>query len=174
MFFKTNCHFWALELLFSDRSKIFISYCSSIFHVFILKPPHHYHIGAETKWTPCCRRQFSKAYSWIKMFGFRLTFHLSLLPRVQLTIFLHWFRYWLGAVKATSHYLNQWWLAYRRIYASFGLNELRNEIIFTKNILISLSVYSLNYLYAFVPYVVSWMIKVSVKVFPFGNHKLRK
>ena len=25
---------------------------------------------------------------------------------------------------ATSHYLNQWWLDYRRIYASLGLNEL--------------------------------------------------
>ena len=25
--------------------------------------------------------------------------------------------------QATSHYLNQWWLVYRRIYASFGLNE---------------------------------------------------
>ena len=24
----------------------------------------------------------------------------------------------------TSHYLNQWWLVYRRIYASFGLNDL--------------------------------------------------
>ena len=28
-------------------------------------------------------------------------------------------------VQATSHYLNQWWLDYRRIYASCGLNELR-------------------------------------------------
>ena len=31
---------------------------------------------------------------------------------------------WRGAVQATSHYLNQWWLVYRRIYASLGLNEL--------------------------------------------------
>ena len=29
------------------------------------------------------------------------------------------------AVQATSHYLNQWWLVYRRIYASLGLNELK-------------------------------------------------
>ena len=27
-------------------------------------------------------------------------------------------------VQATSHYLNQWWLDYRCIYASLGLNEL--------------------------------------------------
>ena len=30
----------------------------------------------------------------------------------------------LGAVQATSHYLNQWWLYYRRICESLGLNEL--------------------------------------------------
>ena len=28
------------------------------------------------------------------------------------------------AGQATSHYLNQWWLVYWRIYASLGLNEL--------------------------------------------------
>ena len=67
---------------------------------------------------------FSKAFSWIKMFEFRLKFHWSLFPRVQLTIFQQWFRLWLGAVQATSHYLNQWWLVYRRIYASLGLIEL--------------------------------------------------
>ena len=68
---------------------------------------------------------FSTAFSSIKMFEFRLQFHWSLFPRVQLTIFQHWFRSWLGAVQATSHYLNQWWLVYRRIYAWLGLNELR-------------------------------------------------
>ena len=29
----------------------------------------------------------------------------------------------IGAGQATSHYLNQWWLVYWRIYASLGLNE---------------------------------------------------
>ena len=29
--------------------------------------------------------------------------------RVQLTIFEHWFWWWLGADQATSHYLNQWY-----------------------------------------------------------------
>ena len=33
-----------------------------------------------------------------------------------------------------SHYLNQWWLVYRRIYASLGLNELRRPL-FTAAIL---------------------------------------
>ena len=66
----------------------------------------------------------SNAFSWMKMLEFRLRFHWSLLLRVQLTIIQHWFRYWLGASQATSHYLNQWWLVYWRIYASLGLNEL--------------------------------------------------
>ena len=67
---------------------------------------------------------FSNAFSWMKMFEFRLKFHWSLFLRFQSTIFQHWFRYWLGAVQATSHYLNQWWLVYWRVYASLGLNEL--------------------------------------------------
>ena len=67
---------------------------------------------------------FPSAFSWMKMFEFRLKVHWNLFLRVQLTIFQHWFRKWLGAVQATSHYLNQWWLVFRRIYASSGLNEL--------------------------------------------------
>ena len=35
---------------------------------------------------------FSSAFSWMKMFEFRLKFHLSLFLRVQFTIFQHWFR----------------------------------------------------------------------------------
>ena len=73
---------------------------------------------------------FSSAFFWKKTFEFQLKFHWSLFLRVQLTIFQHWFRQWLCADQATSHYLNQWWLIYRRIYASFGLNELRyNDLI---------------------------------------------
>ena len=49
------------------------------------------------------------AFSWMKMYKFWLIFHWSLLPRVHLTIFQHWSRWWLGAVQATSHYLNQCW-----------------------------------------------------------------
>ena len=60
----------------------------------------------------------------MKMFEFRLRFLWNLFPRPQLTIFHHCCRWWLGAGQATSHYLKQWWLIYRRIYASSGLNEL--------------------------------------------------
>ena len=35
---------------------------------------------------------FSNVFSSMKMFKFRLKFHWSLFPRVQLTIFQHWFR----------------------------------------------------------------------------------
>ena len=66
---------------------------------------------------------FSNAFSSMKINEF--WFHWSLVPSVQLTIFHHWFRYWLGVDQATSHYLNQWWLVYWRIYASLGLNELK-------------------------------------------------
>ena len=62
----------------------------------------------------------------MKMLQFRLKFHWSLFIRIQLTIFQHWFSWWLGADQATSHYLKQWWLDYGRVYASLGLNELIN------------------------------------------------
>ena len=79
----------------------------------------------------------SIAFSWMKMLVFRLNFHWSLFLRVQLTIFQHWFRLWLGAVQTTSHYLNQWWLVYRRIYASLGLNELIWAYVSGKSLLVS-------------------------------------
>ena len=34
---------------------------------------------------------FSNAFSWMKMYEFRLKFHWSLFVRVQLTIYQHWF-----------------------------------------------------------------------------------
>ena len=71
---------------------------------------------------------FSSAFSWRKMYKFQLRFHLSLFLWVQLIIFQHWFRKWLGVVQAASHYLNQWWLVYRCIYASLGLNELKMNV----------------------------------------------
>ena len=46
----------------------------------------------------------------------------------ELTIFQHWFRQWLGADQATSHYLNRCWLVYWRIYPSLGLNELSHSL----------------------------------------------
>ena len=52
---------------------------------------------------------FSNAFSWMKMYEPRFRFHWGLFLRFQLTIFQHWFRQWLGADQATSHYLDQCW-----------------------------------------------------------------
>ena len=57
-------------------------------------------------------RIFWKEYIWIP-----LKFHWSLLLWM-LTILQHWFRYWFGVFQATSHYLNQLWLVYWRIYVT--------------------------------------------------------
>ena len=68
---------------------------------------------------------FSNGFSSIKIYGFRLGFHWSLFLGLELMIFKHWFRQWLGASQAISNYLNQWWLVYWCIYASLSLNELK-------------------------------------------------
>ena len=67
---------------------------------------------------------FSDTFLWMMNFVFWLKFDWSLFLAFQLTIVLHWFRQWLGADQATSHYRNQWWLVYWCIYVSFSLNEL--------------------------------------------------
>ena len=61
---------------------------------------------------------FLNVFSSMKMFAFPLKFHWSLFLSIQLITFQHWFRQWLGAVQATSHYLNQWWLVYSCIYVT--------------------------------------------------------
>ena len=71
------------------------------------------HLGRD-KMAVIFQTTFSNSFSWMKLHKFPLRFHLSLLQGVQLSIFQHWF----------SHYLNQWWLLYWRIYASLGLNDL--------------------------------------------------
>ena len=62
---------------------------------------------------------FSNAFSWMKIYEFHLRFHWSLFLRFKLIIF----RCLIGAYQVTSHYLNQWWLVYWGIHASFCLNE---------------------------------------------------
>ena len=74
------------------------------------------------------QRTFSNAFSWMKTYEFWLKFRRSMFPGIKLTILQHWFRKWLGADQASSHSLNQWWLAYWRIYASLGLNELNLNV----------------------------------------------
>ena len=61
------------------------------------------------KWPLFRRRIFSVAFSWMKSFVFLLKCHWRLFLRVQLTITQPWFRKWLGAEYATSHYLKHCW-----------------------------------------------------------------
>ena len=60
---------------------------------------------------------FSNAFSLMKICELRVRFLRSLFLRFELTIFQHWFRWWLGTEQVASHYLKQWWLAYWRICA---------------------------------------------------------
>ena len=78
---------------------------------------------ARKKISAISQTKFRNAFSWMRKHEFHLWFHWSLFLRFELTIFQHWFRWWLGANQATSHYLNQWWLVYWCIYVSPGLNE---------------------------------------------------
>ena len=55
---------------------------------------------------------------------------MKLVPKGLNNNIQHWFRWWLGAGHATSHYLNQWWSVYRRIYASLGFYVLKYWTIF--------------------------------------------
>ena len=73
------------------------------------------------------RVTFSNAFSWMKYFVFWIDFHWRLFPRVQSTIFQHWFRWWLGADQATSHYLNQCWpSSLTHIFGTRG-DELKDD-----------------------------------------------
>ena len=52
---------------------------------------------------------FLEAFSRMKSFLFGLKLHWGLFLGVKLTISEYWFRQWLGAEQATSHYLDQCW-----------------------------------------------------------------
>ena len=63
----------------------------------------------QTKWPHHWHTTFSNAFSWTKIMESRFKFHWNLFPGTQLITPQHWFRQWLGAEQAPSHYLNQWW-----------------------------------------------------------------
>ena len=66
------------------------------------------------------RLTFSHAFYWMKIISFLFEFPWNMNSGVQLLIYQHWFRWWLGADQATGHYLNQWWPSLLRIHASLG------------------------------------------------------
>ena len=59
--------------------------------------PFCFGLNALTQWgrdkmAAIFQTTFSNAFSWMKMYKFQLRFHWSMFPRVQLTMFQHWFR----------------------------------------------------------------------------------
>ena len=66
---------------------------------------------------------FSNLFHWIVFFVIWTKFPRTLFTSAQLTIIQYNFKYHLGAQQAISLYLNQWCLAYRRMYASLGLDR---------------------------------------------------
>ena len=64
---------------------------------------------------------FKNAFSWMKMYGFRLRFHLSLFLRFQLTIFQHWFNQ--EGSKQLSELMR---VSLRTHLCATGLNVCRN------------------------------------------------
>ena len=110
------------------------------------------HWGRDTMDT-ISQMTFTNAFSWMKMFEFRFKFHRSLFLRVQLTIFQHWFRKWIGIDQATSHYLKQWCLDYWRIYASLGLSDVIRPLGTNFNaVLIEIQIFSFRKLHLIISY----------------------
>ena len=62
----------------------------------------YWHIEAETKWPPFCRRHFQIHKNVC------ITFK-NLFPSMQFEIGQHWFGWWLGAEQATGHCGDRWW-----------------------------------------------------------------
>ena len=60
---------------------------------------------------------FSNAFSWTKMYEFRLTFHQNLFLS-----FKNCLRWWIDVDQTIDHHLDQWWLVYWRMYVSLSLN----------------------------------------------------
>ena len=67
--------------------------------------------------------------------------HLPLVPHIYVSeIAQHWFRQWLGASSAPSHYLNQCWLVVNWTPGNkFRWNSNRNSIIFIQKMHLKLS-----------------------------------
>ena len=116
---------------------------------------------------------FSNAFPRMKIYEFRLKFHWSLFLRIQIIIVQHRFRSWLGTNQATSHYLNQWWLDYRRIYVPLGLNELNKiQYMITDSCHIDLRI-NMEKLQSFVFQCPSPITPVVLRRLPWGSTKLK-
>ena len=67
----------------------------------------------------------------MKMFELQLKFLWIILLGFQLIIHQHWFRSWLGAEQATSHYLNQWGPVHWRLSNSSAISQWYKQGVWT-------------------------------------------
>ena len=66
---------------------------------------------------------FSYLLYWIKIIAFKFNCNLS--PKVQLMVWQHLVKWFIGAKQTTSHYLNQWLPSlFMYICVTLGLNDL--------------------------------------------------
>ena len=81
-------HWWPTVL-----NDVFVSLLTVFSNNLLARPGTHSltHWGRD-KMAAVFQTMFSIAFSWMKMFEFRLKFHLSLFTWVELTLFHHWFR----------------------------------------------------------------------------------
>ena len=77
---------WYINISHNNHVRVFVSWQAAFAVTSELT-----HWGRD-KMAAIFQTTFSNAFSWIKMFEFRLNFHWNLFPRVQLTIFQQWFR----------------------------------------------------------------------------------
>ena len=86
-------------IFFIDYSTFWINFADQLLYFFnSLRPRQNWHHLADDIFK----------YG-MEMYEFRLRFHWSLFLMAQLIKFQHWFRKWLGADQATSHYPDRWW-----------------------------------------------------------------
>ena len=88
------CNFCATVLLSSHLCQLIETYLT--------------HWGRDEMLT-ISQTSFLSAFPWMINSVFWFKCHWSLFLSVQFTICRHWFRQWLGADQATSHYLQQCW-----------------------------------------------------------------
>ena len=81
-------------------------------------------VEAETKWTTFRKRHF-QTYFLHENVWISIKISLKFVPKGPINNIPAYVQIMAWRRQATSHYLNQCWSVYRRIYASLGLNELR-------------------------------------------------
>ena len=95
-FFKWFKQNFAITVPWNDSGEILLSVTIGFCIYVLAKPQLQLSVGlthwGRNKINAILQTPFSNAFSWMKMFEFRLKFHWSLFLKVQLTIFQHWFR----------------------------------------------------------------------------------